>query len=395
MPELKTEVVVVGGGLIGSSIAYYLSERGIDVVLLEKSGLCLETSGACSGMCFIQSKKPGPTLRLALKGLEEYDILRKELSYPFEYRQTGGMILVENNSELELMESFVRSQKENGLDVKIISVKEAREKCPSLTENLVGTTYSPLDCQIDPLNLNVGLIEGVKKNGGTILLGVSAEKIGVKNGEIKSVETNEGTKIATDFVVNAAGVHAHEVGAMVDVNVPVMPKRGQVIVTEKLPELLPVPMLDVKYIMAKVRPSARKEAASKPEKLDVGLAIEQTVAGTILSGSTRELVGYDTGVTFQAMTAIARIMLRYLPVLENFAMIRAFSGLRPCTPDGYPIIGEASTVRRFVVAAGHEGDGVALAPITGKIVSEIVARGAPPFPIDEFSPKRFDGKQLS
>ncbi len=395
MRELKTDVVVVGGGLIGSSIAYYLSKRGTDVVLLEKSGLCLETSGACSGTCFVQSKKPGPTLRLTLKGLEEYDALRKQLSYPFEYRQTGGMILVENNSELELMESFVRSQRENGLDVKIISVKEARDRCPSLTENLVGTTYSPLDCQIDPLNLNVELIEGAKKNGGTIMLGVSAEKIGVKNGEIESIETNDGTKIATDFVVNAAGVHAQEVGEMVGVNVPVMPKRGQVIVTEKLPVLLPVPMLDVKYIMTKLRPSAHKEVASKPEKLDVGLAIEQTVAGTILSGSTRELVGYDTSVTFEAMTAIARIMLRYLPVLENFAMIRAFSGLRPYTPDGYPIIGEASTVKRFIVAAGHEGDGVALAPITGKIVSEIVAKGAPPFPIDEFSPKRFDGKRLS
>jgi sarcosine oxidase subunit beta len=395
LPELKTEVVVVGGGLIGSSITYYLSKQGIDVTLLEKSGICLETSGACSGTCFVQSKKPGPTLRLTLKGLQEYEILRKELSYPLEFRQTGAMILIENNYELELMEKFVHSQRENGLDVKIISVKEAREKCPSLTENIVGTTYSPLDWQIDPLNLNVGLIEGAKNNGATIMLGVSAEKIGIKNAEIAHVETNDGTKITTDFVVNAAGVHAQRVGAMIDVNAPVMPKRGQIIVTEKLPPLLPIPMMDVKYIMAKLRPSSSKETASKPEKLDVGLAIEQTMAGTILSGSTRELVGYDTNVSFQAITAIARNMLRYLPVLENFAMIRAFSGLRPYTPDGYPIIGQATNVKGFVIAAGHEGDGVALAPITGRIVSEIIAKGEPSFPIDEFSPARFNEKRLS
>lgn len=390
LENLRTDAVVIGGGVIGSSTAYHLSKAGIKVLLLEKKGISLESSGACDGSCFIQSKKPGAALELALKSLDQYEALEKELPETIEFKRTGGMILIENENQTKFMEQYVETRKQHGVDVRIISGEKAREICPCLADDVIGASYSPLDGQVDPFRLNLGFLEGARRKGARILFGSSVAKIAIDEGSVKYVMTDKGTKIRTDIVVNAGGVHSGEIGEMVGVKIPITPKRGQLLVTEKLPPTVPMPMLDAKYIAVKLAPYLLDEMGEEAKRLGLGLVIEQTRSGTVLAGSTRELVGYDTGVTFEGMCAIARNTVRYFPRLSQFAVIRAFSGLRPSTPDGYPILGPTAKVKGFFVAAGHEGDGIALAPISGRVISEFIVQGKSSFPVGEFSPDRFD-----
>ena len=116
----------------------------------------------------------------------------------------------------------------------------------------------------------------------------------------------------------------------------------------------------------------------------VGFAVEQTANGNILIGSTREFVGFDKHTTYEGIHSIAGNILRVIPEIENLHVIRAFAGLRPYTPDGLPILGKVETIDGFIMAAGHEGDGITLAPITGEMIAKLVANAAPPFPFDAF-----------
>ena len=239
--------------------------------------------------------------------------------------------------------------------------------------------------------LNIALLEGIKKNGGKILYGVEVSKIIVENRSVREIRTSDNLRIKTSYVVNAAGVESPIIGQMAGINIPVKPKRGQVLVTEKMPPLVKVPILDAKYICIKLKPEiSRNIINERLRKLGVGLVVEQTSEGTILIGSTRELIGYDTRVTFEGIRLIARNAIRYLPGLGKFNIIRAFSGLRPSTPDGYPIIGSTRKVEGFIIATGHEGDGITLAPITGKLVSEIIIKGKTSINIETLSPDRFN-----
>jgi len=385
----RAEVVVIGGGVIGAAIAYYLSRRSIDTILLEKRGLVLGTSGACDGFFAVQSKRPGLLLKLTLESIKEVEKLSKELPMPIHYRRCGGVILIENRREMMFMEDFVARQREAGLEVNIMDIEEAKRFCPLLADDLEGATYSPLDGQIHPHYLTLALLEGFKVSGGKVMLRNEATEIILEGKRVKEIRTNSGVRIKTDFVVCAAGVESSKIGERLGIKIPVIPKRGQILVTEKISPSVRAILFDAKYILVKLYPEVLKDVSDEMKKLGVGLIVEQTEHGNLLLGSTRELVGYDDRVTFEAISAIARNTLRYLPGLRRVNIIRAFAGLRPSTPDGYPIVGPVERVEGLIVATGHEGDGIALAPITGKLVSELIAEGKTSIDISPLSPSRF------
>ena len=136
----KADVVVIGGGVIGSSVAYHLSQRKMSVVLLEKGGLVSGTSGACDGLVYLQSKRPGAHLKLAMESRKRFDSLEQELGRDIEFRAHGGMIVIETQEELEAMRLFAEDQKESGLEVTLLEGKQARELEPSLSEGILGCT---------------------------------------------------------------------------------------------------------------------------------------------------------------------------------------------------------------------------------------------------------------
>jgi sarcosine oxidase subunit beta len=228
-----------------------------------------------------------------------------------------------------------------------------------------------MDAQVNPISLCLALAEAARRMGARILTHTQVTDISVANGEVAGVVTSRGN-IKTDIVVNAAGVHAPLIGKMVGVDLPIRPRRGQVLVTESVPQFLKRVMICSRYITSKFN------SHQAQDHLGVGLALEQTQAGTLLIGSTREFVGYDRSVTPEGVRSILRHATHLVPVIGELNIIRAFAGLRPHTPAGMPILGKVDGAERFIAAAGHEGDGIALSPITGFLIAELIATGEMP-----------------
>lgn len=369
-----SDVVIIGGGVIGCSIAYYLSKRGIPTHLIEKDDVAMGSSGACDKAVLLQSKNPGIHLELALKSVKMFPELQKDLDTDIEFLNHGGMIVIQNEKQWQIMEQFVERQKKSGLDVRLLEKDEARALQPALSEDIVGSTFSPMDSEVNPIYLTLGLYRAAKKHGAKFSLGTKAKAIKLEKGRVKSVQTDSG-EILCKYVVNATGAYAKFIGEMVGLKIPIVPRRGQLIVTEPVPPLIHGEMNCARYITAKFNPELL--GTDEMAKLGVGLSLDQTVNGNLLIGGTREFVGFNKNTTHRALRAVLKHAASIVPAIRDIHVIRSFSGLRPFTPDGLPILGEVPEVPGFIMAAGHEGDGIALSAITGKIISDIIADGKP------------------
>ena len=377
----NADVVIAGGGVIGSAIAYFLALNGVEVVLLEKEGIGSGSSGACDGAVLMQSKKPGIHLKMAMESHKLLGELQGQLPVPFELEKNGGLIVIETEEERKLMEQHVKTQREAGLDVELIDEQQLRTLSPHLSPHLLSATYLSSESKINPMSLTLGFIRGAMQLGADIITGTRVLNIKTNGNQIVSVQTDNG-EIETHTVVNAAGANAPEIGNMLDIDIPIRPKRGQLLVTEARPGLLKPCLLTASYIAAKHNsPSKNKNSG--------GLSIDQTHNGNLLLGSTRELVGYDKRNTADGLKQIASRAVRILPDLKEMMLIRAFAGLRPCTPDGLPILGKVEKIKGFIMAAGHEGDGIALSAITGKLISELIINGEPTVSLENFNLNRF------
>jgi glycine/D-amino acid oxidase-like deaminating enzyme len=379
---MKSDVIVIGAGIIGSSIAYHLAQRKASVILLEKGDLAAGSSGACDGLIFLQSKKPGIHLQLAMESRKRFARLRSSLPVAIEYRECGGMVVIESDEELAVMHEFVKEQQKIGLDVTLLNADRARQLEPHLSEHILGATRSPLDGQVNPIALTLGFALGAKNLGAQVITGATIHGIDTTSGRVSAVETDTG-RFEADIIVNAAGSYAPEIGTMVGLPIPIKPRRGQIIVTEACPPMLNHCMISAKYIAAKFNPESAKAGGE-------GISIEQTENGNFLLGSTREFVGYDKRTTSKGLQSIAAKTAGIIPAIEQVNVIRAFAGLRPYTPDGLPILGPVADVPGFFMAAGHEGDGIALSPITGELIAQMIITGKSDFPLDAFRLSRFN-----
>jgi len=375
-------IVIIGGGVIGTSIAYHLAKQDARVTLIEENDLASGSSGACDGLVFMQSKKPGIHLTLAMESLKRFESLQQELPTDIEFKQTGGMVIIETEDEYRAMQKFTREQHRIGLPVRLLNRSQTLEKEPFLSSEIMGATFSPLDAQVNPINLTLGFALAARKNHAKIITHAKVLAIRTKNCHVTGVATTKGN-IEADMVLNAAGSMAGMVSDMVDIHTPIRPRRGQIVVTQAAKPVLTHCLISAKYIAAKYDPSLAGKAGE-------GISMEQTDNGNLLLGSTREFVGFNKENTLAGIRKIIRQTAAILPVLENFQVIRTFAGLRPYTPDGLPILGPVKSLDGFFMAAGHEGDGIALSPATGDIMANMLLGRKSHILLDAFSPDRFE-----
>jgi sarcosine oxidase subunit beta len=367
MNKQTFDIAIVGGGVIGTAVAYYAAKAGRSVVLLEKDHIAAGTSGACDGFIIMQSKNPGPHLELAMESAALYRGLADELDFDIEYQPKGGMIIIENDTQAALMQGHVAKQAVSGLAVDILDAAEARRREPALAPDLWGATYCAADAQVSPIRLAQGFSRAARRLGADIRPGTAVTGLIADRGQVCGVTTAAGD-IYCQYVVAAAGIWTPGLVSPLGLDLPIKPRRGQILVTEPLPPTIRHVLLCACYLVAKYRPQDL-DPAERHNRLGVGLAVEQTVDGGLLIGSTREFAGCDRATTLAGLEAVAAHARRLLPSLAGVNIIRTFAGLRPYTPDGLPIIGPAAGIPGLIIAAGHEGDGIALAPVTGRRVA--------------------------
>lgn len=381
------DVIIVGGGIMGCSIAWQLGKRGKKVLILEKNDVASGSAGATDGVVGYHTKQPGPQLDLAVQSIQMFNDMQKELGNEIEFDfSAGGLQPAEDQLQYDLLNEIATRQRESGIDIHMISAEEACSLEPQLAEDIAGALYCPTSGKINPLNLTMAYARAAKKEGAVIQTETNVTGFIIEDGQVKGVHTDKGDYYS-DVIVNAAGSWAGKVGELAGLELPIKPRKGQLAVTEPVGFFMKATVQCARYNIIKFWPDRIKD--ERVLRLGASLSIEQTENGGMIIGATREFAGYEKGNTFEAIDVMMKRAIRFFPGLENIDVIRFFSGFRPYTPDGLPLLGETAKLKGFYVAAGHEGDGIALSPITGKLLAELITEGKASYNIDTFSPNRF------
>lgn len=364
------DVLIIGGGIIGASIAYYTAKTGLKVGLLESHTIASGTSSKCDGNVLLIDKEPGFDSRMAIKSQALIKQLANDLEMKFEFRHPGSIFLCANDEELEQSYEWVdhhnRVNKEQFF--KKLTKEDLKNDSKYFSDHLVGGIECINDSTINPYMLTFSLINEAKKYDFTLFEHTPVTDIqNIHDGEFKVHSYEKVFK--AHKVINAAGIFAPHVGKLLDIEIPIVPRKGHILVSSRVELLGSRKIQEFGYLMTKFG----KERKASKEMNDYGVAMvhEATQSQNFLLGSSREFVGFNTNVNHKVIKLIAERAIEYFPVMKDLSFIRSYAGLRPWTPDNLPIISETD-VPGFYIAAGHEGDGIGLSAITGQWVSQMM-----------------------
>jgi glycine/D-amino acid oxidase-like deaminating enzyme len=381
----RADVVVIGGGIVGAACAYYLCEAGLKVHLVEQRFPASGTSRACDGLILLWDKMPGAELALGQASSALWAELAGALEFDCEYARQGTIFLAEGEGSMDAGRAKAEALSAVGVRAQVLDGPGLRSLEPNLAPDVAGGVFFPDDAQVDARRATLAMLSAAQRRGLT--LHTHAQVVAIQRaaggaGRIEKVITRDG-EIGTETVVCAAGVWSNAVAQLVGVELPLRPRKGHILVTAKVPGLVHHPLLEGGYVST---------VQSATEDLQVALVAEPTASGTLLLGSSRQSVGFDRSVSMAVVGAIAARAVRFLPALAQVPVIRSYAGLRPWSPDHLPLIGPWAQVPGFYVVAGHEGAGIGLAPVTGRLITDwITGAELPPFAA-AVRPDRFLGQ---
>jgi len=373
------DVVVVGAGIVGAACAYYAAREGLSVTVLERGTVGGGTTSRGEGNILVSDKEPGPELALALASRTRWLELAAELGPDrFELEEKGGLVVAASDGGAAALTRFAAGQRAAGVETVAVSADRLRDHEPNLAPDLAAGVLYPQDMQVQPVLAAVSLLAAARSLGAAVVRGeevVAADR--GPDGHLTAVRTRTG-RYPTGAVVNAAGTWGGEVGERLGAPIPVLPRRGFILVTEPLPRVVRHKVYTADYV---------DNVASDDAGLETSTVIEGTRGGTVLIGASRERVGFDSTMSVEVLRRLATLAIRIFPFLAAVRLMRTYCGFRPYCPDHLPVIGPDPRVPGVFHACGHEGAGIGLAPGTGALISELLTGGRPDLPA--FAPARF------
>jgi len=377
----EAEVVVIGGGVVGSATAYFLAQAGKKVVLVDKGYKAGEASAANAAFVWSITRKPGIDIRLAMHSFTIHRQLQGELDKDFEYVHNGGLLVIDDEAQFPFVEAHLHARAEDGYPLEMIDAKQVLELEPLLNrERILGAVFSADDGTTNPIFLVISLNLQAQKLGAKIFHHTEVKGIEVQGGKVKGVITDKGT-IQTETVVNAAGSWGCFIGEMVGLKVPITPFQLAMLVTEQLPPCISHPIMGASYML--------EEDTGKTGGLGCGLIISQQAAGNLLIGASWRDTGYDKTMIQEEIELMASVNVQGMPMLKNVRVIRSYANFFPHTEDDLPILGKVDGVEGFIMACGHNGHGIGMGPGSGKMIQELICTGETSIPLDELSLSRF------
>ncbi|MFF8194984.1 NAD(P)/FAD-dependent oxidoreductase [Streptomyces bobili] len=390
--------------MIGAACSLYAVRAGLDVVVVDRGPVAGGTTGAGEGNLLVSDKEPGPELELALLSRRLWREItvagppddRRPPDRGFdrpidgrvvdgrvvdgraiEYEPKGGLVVASTPEALTALTALAAGQRAAGVDTVPVTPDQLRELEPYLAHGLAGGVLYPQDAQVMPTLAAAHLLRasGARVETGRTVAGV----LRGADGAVRGVRTERGD-LRAPAVVNAAGTWGAEVAALAGVSLPVLPRRGFVLVTEPLPRRVRHKVYSADYVA---------DVASDSAALQTSPVVEGTAAGPVLIGASRERVGFDRSFSLPVVRALAAGATRLFPFLEHVRAMRAYSGFRPYLPDHLPAIGPDPRVPGLFHACGHEGAGIGLATGTGHLIAQTLTCKAPDLDLTPFRPDRF------
>ena len=364
----RFDVLVIGGGLVGSAIAYGLVRTGLKVALLDEGDVAFRASRGNFGLVWVQSKGDGAPhyQRWTRRSADEWPALAVELlektGIAVGHERPGGVHLCLGEAELEARHAMMERMRVQcgnfGFDYRMLDRRELADMLPGLGPAVVGASWTPYDGHANPLNLLHALHKGFVEKGGRYLPSNAVTDAAAAPRDFRIRVA--GGEIGAPKVVLAAGLGNAALAPHFGLAAPVKPLKGPILVTERAERVLPMPIT----------------------------TIRQTVEGTIMLGDSQEDVGFDTSQKPAVMQTIARRAVLSFPWLRDLQIVRAWAALRVMPPDGLPIYDQSERFPGAFTANCHSG--VTLAGAHANLFAPMVADGVLDPALAPFSGRRFD-----
>jgi sarcosine oxidase subunit beta len=368
--EKTADVVIIGGGIIGLSIAYYLAlKKAGRIVLFEKGQLGEGSTSRCVGGIRTQFSTEINIL-FSLESLRTFENFEEEFGINPEFKRIGYLFLATTEGETEIFKENINLQKKFNIPVEFLDPDTIRGCWPYLSmENVRGGTFCSWDGYAGPSEILAGFASGAKRAGVKIYEGKEATGISLVKGVIDRVKIKD-EEVSTPIVVNAGGPYAASIGEMAGIKIPVKPLRRQIFITA------PFHLID--------RPI--------PLTIDFhrGWYFRQEGDGLLLSGPLDREPSFNLNIDYDAMAETSENAIYRVPILEKARIARGWAGLYEISPDHHAILGKVPEAEGFILASGFSGHGFQHSPAVGKVIAELIVNGeATTIDISPLSIERF------
>lgn len=382
------DVVIIGGGCMGASVAYHLTRLGLnDVVVVERERLLgMGSTGRNAGGVRHQFSSEA-NVRLSIESIHLFERFREEVGYDIDFHQDGYLFLLSKEESVQAFLRGVEMQRRLGVKVDVLTPDEARRLAPGLeVEGVRAATFCSRDGIADPNGVTMGFAKAAQAAGARIYRDTEVTGIKLDGRRVRAVETTRGI-ISTGRVVNAAGPHAQSIGKMAGIEIPVLPYRRHIFITEPLKRHQAQQAFDM---------SGRTESGPPDSKImvidfETSFYFHREGAGILFGMSDPdEPPSFDLTVSWDFLEQVTQVAVKRLPLLEHAAIAHAWAGLYETTPDAMPIIGPASELEGFFMITGFSGHGFQHSPAAGRILAEMISSIATldidisPFAFDRF-----------